>query len=250
MHRRRKKEPKNSLNLAVLFLAVFLFFIVLSICFKLFFLIKDSRFDGSNSYNLEFVNSDKSYFVSFSPQDKSISILKAKKSDDVLAPIDGRINSNFNRNKLTTTLLKELFSPSSHEDINVVDLARLAIFSKTISQNSITLRDFSNFNDSKITFKDPKVVSEGKSIQIINATNVSGLGNRLATFVSNMGGNVILVESEAEDRDSEIIYFKDKSYTLSRISEFLGYKTTQSTKREVADVIIVIGKDGFKSLPF
>lgn len=250
MKHRRKKEAKNSLSLAALFLVVFVFFIFVSVCFKTFYLVKDSKFDGTNSYNVEFVGPDSSSYVSFSPREKSISILKVEKGAQVFAPIDGKISTSLNSKNLSSTLLKQLISPLSHDNLTIIDLVRLAFFAKTVPQASIEERSFTNQSDSRATFKDPLIEYEAKSIEIVNTTGVSGLGNKLAAFISNMGGNVILVKTEEKEQGSKIVYYGKKSYTLNRINNFLNYKVVPSIKREVADVIIIIGKDGIKKLDF
>ena len=188
--------------------------------------------------------------TSFSPQEKSLSILKAEKEAKVLAPVDGTIDTDLDNTKIVSTLFKQLFTPASHKNITIIDLTRLALFSKTVPRSSIIERTFLGINDSRATFKDPKIINEAKSIEIINATDIAGLGNKLAVFISNMGGNVILVKTEEPKQNSKIIYYGEKTYTLTRINKFLKYEVTPSTKREVADVIIVIGKDGLKELDF
>ena len=214
MQRIRRKEPKNNLKLATLFFAIFLFFIVISVSFRFVVLVKNSSFDGKNIYNVEFVDGQKRVYASFSPKEKSISILRAQENDDVFAPVDGIINSKLDSQKITSTLVSQLISPSSHKDMTVIDLVRIALFSRSVPETSVYERSFVSQAESKTTFRDPKIIEEAKSIEIINSTEVAGLGNKLANFISNLGGNVILVKSEDSKASSQIMYYGEKSYTF------------------------------------
>ncbi len=256
----KKNGRSNNMRLAGLFVLLVVGLIVLSSIFKIVFLIKDSRFDGAHKFNIEFVGKNTISFVSFSPQGKSISILKVNKNGDGSLSktygiiIDGKVvlKNDLSSKNISTTLIKSVFPfGNSVKDLTIIDLTRLFLFSRTVSQNSIyereLLKQYNKVQQSTIvslSFTDPQIYQENQSIKIVNATNVYGLGGRLATLINNLGGNVILVTSEEKEiKTSKISYSKEKTYTVKRLEEYLGFPLEKMDKKGIADVIIIIGKD-------
>ena len=98
---------------------------------------------------------------------------------------------------------------------------------------------------------DAFIEKDKQTIQIINATNVSGLGNRLAKLVTNMGGDVIIVATENNLRKkSTISYIDKKTYTVERLQKVLGYEAVKDANNAVSDITIIIGEDKVNSAPF
>lgn len=264
-----KKNKSNNLNLAFLFVVLVLGLILISIFFKLVFVIKDSRFDGAHKFTLAFFEKEETDVVSFSPQNKSISILKidAKVKQGELGkfleiPIDGEVKTDasaINEKNVSSSLLHLEFSLGNLSGkVTSIDILRLYLFARSVSSNSIVIREFTSdlTDDQKSTilslsFTDPQIYQDNQSIEIINATDAFGLGNRLADVITNIGGNVVLVETSEDNKDtSQITYYKDKSYTANYLSNYLGFKLIKSDKRGVADVIILLGKDSLKDSKF
>lgn len=254
---RKKKVEKNNLKLAVVFVSLFLLFVFISLSFKIYYLVRNSSFDGKHSFNVEFKDKNSLYFASFSPQEKSIYIISSSFADIPKIPIDGVVKTaKFESRKITSILAKSALV-GGLENLTVIDVLRLAFFSKTVPphflfEGKITQANTlsQNQKDIYLFFKDPTIISEKKSIEIINATETSGLGNRLANYISNIGGNVILVKSDDLQNKSKIIYQGSEGYTVRRINKFLNLPTENSGKNEVADVIIVIAKDLANSSKF
>jgi hypothetical protein len=144
------------------------------------------------------------------------------------------------------------------ENLTFIDLIKLSVFSKSVPLSSIFERELSGeLSESQkatvmsLTFTDPQIYKENLSIEIVNATDEPGLGTRLATLITNIGGNVVLVTSSDKTRKkSTIVYYKENSYTVQSLSSYLDYKMEESMKREVADVIITIGTDSLDNLKF
>jgi hypothetical protein len=248
------------MRLAGLFVLVVVGLIILSSIFKIIFLVKDSRFDGAHKFNIEFVGKNKVSLVSFSPQGKTVSILNVgKRNDDAYSKsfgiiIDGKIvlKNDLESKDISTTLLTSTFPFGNKVNgLTTIDLARLFLFSRTVSQNSTYERDLlEQYNEAQkstiisLSFTDPQIYQENQSIEIVNATSVFGLGGRLATLINNLGGNVILVTSEKKEiNNSKIKYSGEKTYTVKRLGEYLGLPLEQMDKKGISDVIIVIGKD-------
>lgn len=261
------KKEANNLSLAVIFIGVILFFISLSILFKMFFLFRQSQFDGSNKFNVQIVDSKKTEIISFSPKENSISVLKLDRrvegdlSKNLEIPIDGIIvfkNYQFNDSNISSALIHSIFSfGNTRFKLTSIDLIRLTLFSRKVPRNSIYIKelmqnytDTQRFNVLYLIFKDPLIFTENNSIEIINATDVFGLGNRLATLISAIGGNVIFVKSQDPQSKSKIQYLGNKNHTIERISKYLNFPAEQIKSRGVSDVIITIGKDSLKNLKF
>lgn len=255
----KKKAKKNNLELAGIFVAVVLGLIFLSFVVKFIFIIKDSKFDGNHKFNVLFVGKNQKDLVSFTPQSRSISILKIENPNVELSkkldvPIDGTIilKEDLNIKNLSTTLFKSEFPLGQRVDkLTPLDLLRLALFSRTVSSDAIYTRVFSeSLSDAQIntilslTFTDPAIYEENLSIEIVNATQVNGLGAKLALLVTNIGGNPILVSnSNNPEEKSKLVYYGKETYTVDRLSSYFNLVKEKTDKQGIADVIIIIGKD-------
>lgn len=258
----KAKEKSNNMKLAGLFVLLVFGLIFLSLVFKIIFLIKDSKFDSSNKFNVAFIGKETTEVVSFSPNNKSISILELEtrvESKDLTkilqVPIDGVIYNSaksIDKNNLFSSLFKS-FIPfgEKKEKMTSIDSFRLFLFSRGVSSNSTYTRELTKgLNENQkstivsLSFTDPKIYEESLSIEIINATGIFGLGGRLATFISNVGGNVVLITSDDNlDNRSKIVYSGEETYTIKKLSSILGFPLEKAGKRGIADVIIIIGKE-------
>jgi hypothetical protein len=262
---KRKKQENSNLKLAGLFVVFVLGLIILSTFLKFFLIVKSSRFDGTHNFIVNFTGEGNSKIVAFSPQNKSLSILDIKDSKNNLfklleIPVDGKIVvKNLDDSKVPSLLLKSILSLGKPlNNFTILDAVRLFIFSETVSSNNINERSItSNLNDAQrstlvsLSFTDPLIYQENQSIQIVNGADVFGIGGRLAAMVTNIGGNVILVStSDSTVQNSKITYFGDESYTVKKLSGYLGFPVEKSNQQGVADVIITIGKDGVVSPKF
>ena len=262
------KKQENNLSLAVLFICVISFFASISILFKIFFLIKESNFDTKHSFNVEVRDATNINVISFSPAQNSISVLEVDekvKTNDIGSllelPIDARINlfdDEFDSSHIPTILIKSSFAFSRKlENMTVLDAFRLSLFARSVSGNSLVIKKLpQNLIDSdqnlliESSFKDSVIDGEKKAIEIVNATDVFGLGARLATFVTNIGGDVILVSTREREEKSKIIYSNKQSYTVERLSKYLNFPKEKTDKKSVADVIIIIGQDSLEDIKF
>jgi hypothetical protein len=141
--------------------------------------------------------------------------------------------------------------------ITSLDVLRLLLFSRRVTSSSIYVRHYLNEYTSTqksnvlyLTFNDPQIYTQNQTIEIINSTNVFGLGNRLASFISAMGGNVIFVKSDDEKSTSKILYNDSETYTVKRIKKSINFPSEKTKEKGLADVIIIIGKDSLKNLNY
>jgi hypothetical protein len=111
----------------------------------------------------------------------------------------------------------------------------------------------STSNNSLITqtLTDTDIASESVSIQIINATNISGVGQRLGKVLTNMGANVVDVSSaQTMQKKTTIAYYGEQSYTLGRLQKILAVKATKLTRQPIANIVITIGTDKNNTIIF
>jgi len=260
-----KKQKSSNLKLAGIFLLLVFGLISLSIIFKIFLIIKDSKFDGSNRFTVGFTAKNYSKIESFSPKDKTISIIivdgnlrKQTLSDFLEVPVDVNVKTDEENNlSVDTDLLNSLFTLGRQSNLNTFDAFKLLLFSKLsgakIMQKVLTTNSSSGqVQDAVSNFLiDPQVINENTNIEVINATDVYGLGSRFATLITNMGGNVILVStSDKTSKNSKVIYYQTKSYTAEKIGEVLKIPLEQTNKKSVSDVIIIIGEDKIQAQEF
>ena len=264
---RQKTEAKN-IKLAGLFVFLVGGLVIMSLMVKLFFTIADSHFDGTHKFNVVFASSKNINVVSFSPSNNSLSILKiygTTKPEDISkelrVPIDGIINSKepTSDRSIASTVFKAIFPlGNSYQKMTIVDLIRIFLFSRSVSENSIYIRELLPGLNSvqkstliNLSFTDPSIYQENQSIEIINSTDISGLGARLAEVITNMGGDVILVSGASDvENKSKIVYDGNTTYTIRKLSGFLQIPLEKSDKKGIADVIIIIGKDSVGKINF
>ncbi|MDO8461127.1 MAG: LytR C-terminal domain-containing protein [bacterium] len=264
--RRRRNPEKQSAKMAFVFAAIVLFFILISLILRMVSLIGKSSFDGVHQFIIEVASYEEkgSKIISFAPDITSVSILYLPKGGRALKiPIDGSITASTaglsNGKDVSSDLQTFIFGYGSIKtNLTIIDLIRLYLFAKTVPASNFTYKEasLSLFEEEKgdkilsSLFTDYTLSKEAVSIQIVNGTNVSGFGNRLARLISNMGGNVISVStSEKAIKTSEILYL-DSSYTVERLGKVLSIKKRQMEKPMLFDIVIQIGEDFQKSLKF
>jgi hypothetical protein len=226
-------------------------------------IVKTSTFDGAHNFIVSFTGEKNSRVVVFSPQGKSISILDVGSSKDLPSlleiPIDGRIAVKDINGKIPSLLFQSIASLGKPlNNLTVLDAIRLFIFSETVPANNISEKELSpGLNPAQqstlisLSVNDPAIYQENQSIQIINAADIYGIGGKLAALIENIGGNVVLVStSDKTEQKSKIVYYGNESYTVKKLSKYLGFTTESSNTVGVADVIITIGQDSAGSGKF
>ncbi len=251
---KKKGEPKN-IRLAFYFGLLVVFIIFISLAFKLSDVVRHSRFDGKHTFSVA-VLGDNTNVVFVSPQEgtlTNLSISPAVGKDTLTSlgvPTDGYIKSStdLSSNPKNTFVKALIHRGSIQTDLTILDLLRLSFFTqrtggdRNIDQKA-NIKD-SNFSDiAEKLFVDPTIEAEKTTITVTNATDTPGLGNKVAKYIGDMGGNVVLVNSSPNSAKQSVLYFKDKNYTIDRISKVLGIKKEMKTSSAISDVTIIIGED-------
>ena len=258
---KHKKKQNSNLRFAFIFCAAVLFLIFASFAVKGILLLKNSTFDGEHRFNVAILGDNRTSLVSFSPQNRSITILNLKGNtagEDLgkflELPVDATVrvkDLKIDKADISSDISNILFHyRNTSVNFTVLDGLRLLLFTKDVPQSSIYERDLSSKDFLSINsftssfFIDTEIANEKTTIEIINGTSVYGLGNRLANLLNNIGADVVLVTSSDTVEDStKVLYSGDLSYSVKRISGILGVKPTKTSQRDISDVTIIIGKD-------
>jgi len=261
MRKKKVKVEKHNTRIAIFFVSFVCAIILISIMLKTIQLLRQSKFDGSNRFTISVSNDKNLEVVSFSPNKPSISILRIEEGKDLKLgrflkiPIDGFVRGSFLKiDKDVASLMSSVFFgfKDIKTNLNIVDILRLILASRTTPANNLLVYNItSSMEEQKVykivekLFKDDEIEKENQTVEIVNTTEVLGLGGRLARFITNMGGNVIQVSTENKlEKNSYVLYTGRKTYTVKRLNEVLGFKLVQMDKKKfIADIRVVLGED-------
>lgn len=266
--KQKKEQAISNTKIAIVFFAFLAFIIATSLIFKTVLVIKAGQFDESKRFTLSVSNNKRTEVVSFSPSAKSIAVFKLPKSIQQDAagrllevPIDGFItlNSLDLDQKVSLLFLSSILKYNSLKtNLTAIDLLKLFAFARTVSDSSVNIKSISQDLNSAEVDKivgrlahDELIEKDNETIQIINGTDIGGFGNRLARFITNMGGNVIIVAtSDRTQKKSTISYIDKKTYTVEKLSKILGYDVIRISDNAISDITITIGEDKASFSPF
>lgn len=265
------QHESKSLKTFYLYAAIVLVLICISLTFKLFYIIQQSKFDPAHNFILAIVqNADVKEIIAFHPQTPSLSVLVVSDPHTpftMLAKEDGIASDGYiqlgDSTQAGTDVTTSLWSSILHtatwkSDLTIVDKIRLLLLVKSITLNNKTIQQIS-FSDQNPnintlianTLTDQDLSTENISIQVINATDTPGLGQRLGRILTNLGANIVDVSSSQKTQQkTTIAYFGNQSYTLYKLQKLLGVDATKLTKEQIADIVIIIGNDNSKTESF
>lgn len=259
-----KNKSDNFFYLKMFIFSVVILFLI-SLAVKFLIEVEHSRFQDEY-FNVLVVNKDE-YILNVNKEKKSISIFEVKDNQndisnssreklsiDLGLPIDAifiyKNGEGFQDKKDLLSfqnLFSAIFSPSKYSitGLDKLDLIKLYFASKFMSfadtKVEVLLKDS---DEEKIldSFKDKNVIDQGITIEVVNASGLSGAGTKVASMLKNVGFNVISVNSEDEG-PSKIIVRTSKNYTIERLGSIFSIPLTFKNETGITDVSIVIGKD-------
>lgn len=265
---KKQKDSLSNTKIAIVFFILLVFFVGLSLAFKLVLVVRAGQFDSSKRFNLTLLNNKNLEVMSLGPAEKNIAVFKLNRSIGgkeagkfLGVPIDGFLVCDcldLNQ-KPDSIFLKAIFNYKKVQtNLTVIDLVKLLVFSRTIAPSSVATKNIDNDLITAVLDKviielasDELIEKDNQTIQIINGTDIAGLGNRLARLVTNMGGDVIIVATSQSPRKvSNILYIDQKTYTIERLSKVLGYPVIRDASNAISDITIIIGEDKVDSSPF
>ena len=277
MRHKKLINQGKTLRMGFVFLGLVFFLIISSFVSKLIGVARLSVFDGEHRFTVllqEVLDKEKNTLISFAPDTKSISVLTVGGVDNANVhkislilgvPIDGFVvfsslqnKKNVNSGSYIQSFLRQgaLQQDILQTNLTFFDFARLWFFTRSISDYEIVYDSYSislstdALSDAVLDklagelFMDDTLSKEKMSIHIVNASGVTGLGNRIARLFTNSGGNVIAVSTgENILSKSEVGYTGKDSYTLKRVIKLLDCKAKILKNQAISDIVITVGID-------
>jgi hypothetical protein len=250
----RKKEESLNMRLAFYFLLTVILIISISIIFKSIDVVRSSKFDGKNRFTVGLLGEEKSSLISVSPQEGTISYLSLKGAstkeqieDNLSVPVNAYVKGASDAGP-KNTFLKLLFNRNDDSDLSIVDLFRLSLFSLGVDNEKIvnqetSLKENNSDYESKL-FIDKRLQDEELDIEVVNATETPGLGNKFAEYISNSGGTVVLVRTSKEKSKESLVKYTNDSYTVDKLSKLFNFRKEKLEDVDsISDILIVIGED-------
>lgn len=134
-------------------------------------------------------------------------------------------------------------------NLNKFDLLVLLIKSLRVNSSLVKLKNFDG--EAGDLFKDRKIREESISIEVLNATEQSGLAQRISKLFDRSGGRIVRIADAPEKQDScRILTGKDpeSSYTLRWIKYLYNCPVEQIGNGEVrADITVIFGENYWKN---
>lgn len=270
------RRLKNNLKIVLGFFALILIIIIVSFVIKFISLVANSSFNHSKTFSLLIAskNPSKSSVLLLNPTSNEVSILTIS---DVKAPnvekylgyyLDGEViyenkeEIEIENTELASEIQNLFFNyVKIKTNLNPIDIFRIWWFARSVPTRNIHYEVLSAKTstveiDREVVrlLVDPMLLSEKVSIEVVNATGVSGLGGRVARALVNMGANVVSVSTaDSVSKKSSIEYLDlgdGKGATVERLEEIFDITSEGIRKKGVSDIIITVGEDRMNSLPF
>lgn len=264
--RRKSVSRYEGKSLTTFFLYAIAVILVISIALaiKLFLVIRVSKFDNQHQFVIAVATHGKvKEVLAYDPSAGTTSALVVQGQSldinslgDTLAVLPNAIVNFSGDIPLQNNATQPLWQMITHynlakKDFTFYDLGRLYLFSKSVAQvnrqeKSIILPSDPTRIDKLVTslFADSVIPQENLTIQIINATDTSGLGQRLERVLANQGVNIVAITTAQSVSDhSSMQYFNNESYTEKKYASLLRFPISKSDKQTIADITITIGED-------
>lgn len=263
LEEKQKSHPKSNLTYLFYFLYIVFAAVLVAGIWRLFITFNSNSFTTS-SFSILLSSEFEKKIVSVNAEDGVISLItgeiplsvnRLKNAYSLGMPIDAVVKSSstdpddiFSMVKFISHTFK--MSGVSYSDMTIFDFFRLASTYATVREkdrnhfvletedNSLGLSQEELFD----AFKDPQIISEGLSIEIINATSENGLAGSAANILKPLGVNIVSLSSENEVEKSEI-RVRAPSKTSKRISRILEIPISENGPNSIADVTVILGED-------
>lgn len=249
---KQKKQEKQNTGIGIIFILLIASVILISIIAKIFDVYAKSSYDGKNNFNISHLGSGGWEVVSLSPMQGSINILNVgtkdkKKFVNLWIPSDlySASNENVGRENIKNALNPILAAGGA----NIFDIIKINLFlnsvpSKSINEESIDVDSQKVYDNISESLSNETFLSDKLTIELVNATGERGIGSNVARFITNLGGNVILVNTGGAVESASRIYTQREGFeTVKKIQKLLKIETSDISHPTLSDVKIVIGKD-------
>jgi len=254
--KRKKTSEGKSISLAFTFCLIIFVILFLYFGWKVIKVLSLSHFDSKHAYILEVDSPTQKEAITFLPDARVINILHVENmtsgsslSAFLSVPIDAAVQSQ--ETSLPELLKKQIFTLGKG-GLPLVDAIKLWIYTHSIQQGNITnyaLIAPSSQETLDVTvpkvFTDRVFYQEAATIAVINASGISGIGNKFAKYLTNIGGNVIMVNTGDSVQDATMLeYIGDDTYSVQKLERILQIRAKKLDKKNtLADITVTVGKD-------
>jgi LytR cell envelope-related transcriptional attenuator len=266
MRKKSKYKEGKSLKTLLLYTSLVIFAIVVSLCIKLFFIVRASKFDANHHFTVSFVEENKvKQILVCNPDTNSYVLLSGDTSvtpktlitkyfilPDATIFLPGTFSLGNDPSHNLTQVMWHF--PSVKTDLTAYDLLRLYYAVKGVPPANATieaLTNQANIAPGNSLLTDTAISNENITVQVINATDTPGLGNNVSQILSLMGANIVDVSTASTTQNnSKIQYYGNESYTVTKIAKLLQFPVSKYTTQPIANIVITLGMDSRYRLPF
>ena len=274
MNSEKISQKHDNIFYLKIFLLGVLALIAISIAIRCVILVRDSRFTAS-SFSALILGKD-AYIVRVDRSSGLIAALTIHGARNVFAknnilvnsiligiPLEGEIIQNaddvyshpsqqyFSIVNMFSTVARQ--GQYSFRDMNLYDAIKMYIVAKGVSNTSISEQSVAKIPiDNSILFdlfKDPQVLNQKTSVEVINASNTQGFASRVAQMLTNGGYNVVSVLSAEDTPHSKIIYRIKPNDSLTHLFNIFPFPHSYKDETYISDVTIVLGEDIASKVP-
>lgn len=251
----RPKQHARAYGMAIFIGCLVGLLIIAALAIKIILLFTQSSFDGKHQFVVALKEARETRFVIFNPDSQVVSSLLYKGTlpqnpmISLGAPIDGTLVSSKDISSPSDLVNTLLFHHDLKTTLTPIDAINLFVFLHTAANSThqsfdTTPNNASNTQIFSKAFYNETIFTEGKTVAIVNGTNISGLGTVLAVLLKNMGANVVSVTTaDTPSPKSYISYTGESSYTLSRFVHLLKLPTVHLSGVAISDITITLGTD-------
>lgn len=265
--KRQKNRQSSSLKTFLVYSYIVAFLILTSVAIKSFFIFKENKLHDGNIVIAVSTEDHMKAVIGIDKERGEAAVLRIDTDNftadaawydlGILTDAEIVINDDVSRYS-PGEIVKEVLLNLRNVDTDLTFFDAFKLFTSKKIKNYNSESDFILSNAESTSnvenviqefFSDSSIVDEGATIQVINSTAVSGLGQRLEKALVNKGATIVSVTNQEKLQErSEIKSALDNSYTVKKLERLLDLKTADLTENSIADIIIIIGEDMQNSL--
>jgi hypothetical protein len=261
--KKESHEGAKSMRTLLLFCAVVLLLILASLTIKFISVLNQSTYDDKHRFTLLVEHSKKdATILSFDPSTKTVSEVFLRGDKAIYnpgkylgIPINGKVQ-DIEKYTDTTNIPDKLLSyiltlKNKEQGLTSVDVLRLWLLTSPLQKKDFESEKLStNLSEDEVDqkleelFVDEALANEKVTVEIINATGITGRGSKLERMLTNIGIPVVQVTTASRPENySSIQYADDATYTVKKLRQLLKYEASQMAEQGLSDIIIVVGRD-------
>lgn len=262
-----KKTSNRGLKIAVVFSTAVIIVLIIAFVVRVSILFSQRQFDNYHNFILlDIKNTTSANVISFAPDKSSITIVHVHTTSqdtnigkELKIPINAKVTDPEMKEDAISSLLWRLirsFNSFHPQGLNIIDAFSLFFYSQKIHGEGLLSYDITIPYTSEegqtinSVFVDHTIYTEGLTVSIVNASDVSGRGSKLADLLTNIGCHVIAVNTaDTASENSTIASNKNTVYTVKKLKKILNLQPGEFPQNALSDIIITIGKkDAYSSL--